>query len=96
MFLFVSYMNKRGGISFIALISLIGGIMIVGFAIQIATTLSQGTFFEKLNIARDISMQINTLSGLSGDGYIINKNLHGYSLRFINNKVIGSYLWPTF
>lgn len=80
-------MKKKGQATLWFLIELIGAVLIVGIAIEIAVTLSQGTFFEKLNIARDISMQINTLSSLPGDGYIVNKNLHGYSLRFINNKV---------
>ena len=80
-------MKKMGKATLWFMIELIGAILIVSIAIEIAVTLSQGTFFEKLNIARDISMQINTLSSLPGDGYIVNKNLHGYSLRFINNKV---------
>lgn len=80
-------MKKNGQATLWFMIELIGAILIVSIAIEIATTLSQGTFFEKLNIARDISMQINTLSGLPGDGYIVNKNLHGYSLHFLNNKV---------
>lgn len=80
-------MKKRGVATLWFLISLIGAVLIVGIAVEIATTLSQGTFFEKLNIARDISMQINTLSSLPGNGYIVNKNLHGYSLIFLNNKV---------
>src|SRR3989344_4259814 len=53
----------------------------------VAIFYSKGIIFEELNIARDISIQINTLSSLPGDGYIVNSNLHGYSLRFINNKV---------
>lgn len=80
-------MKKRGEATLWFLVELAGAILIVWIAIDLATSLSQGTIFEKLNIARDISMQINTLSALPGDGYIINKDLHGYSLQFFNNKV---------
>jgi len=80
-------MEKRGQATLWFLIELIAAVFIVYMAIDLATALAQGIIFEKLNIARDISMQINTLSGLPGDGYIINKNLHGYSLQFFKNKV---------
>ena len=80
-------MKKRGEATLWFLVELVGAVLIVYMAINLATSLSKGTFFEKLNIARDISMQINTLSSLPGNGYIVNNNLHGYSLRFFNNKV---------
>ena len=80
-------MKKRGEATLWFLVELVGAVLIVYMAIDLATSLSKGTYFEKLNIARDISMQINTLSSLPGNGYIVNNNLHGYSLRFFNNKV---------
>tara|TARA_Y100000310_G_scaffold333362_1_gene410748 strand:- start:401 stop:796 length:396 start_codon:yes stop_codon:yes gene_type:complete len=80
-------MKKRGEAAWWFLIELIGAIFIVYLAVDFATSISEGTIFEKRNIARDISMQINTLSGLPGNGYIVNKNLHGYSLHFYNDRV---------
>ena len=60
----------------------------VGFIlVNIAISYSKGTVYEKLNIAEDIAMQINTISSLPGDVYLINKNLHGYSLYFNGNKI---------
>ena len=80
-------MKKRGQATLWFLIELIAAVLVLYLAIDLAITLSKGTIFEKLNIARDISMQINTLSAFPGDGYIVNNNLHGYSLRFEGNKV---------
>ncbi|MAG29122.1 hypothetical protein CL632_03195 [bacterium] len=80
-------MKKRGQATLWFLIELIAAIFIIYMAVDISLALAKGIIFEKRNIARDISMQINTLSGLPGDGYIINKNLHGYSLQFFENKV---------
>jgi hypothetical protein len=80
-------MKKRGEATLWFLIELVATVFLVYMAIDVSTTIVEGTFFEKLNIARDISMQINTLSGLHGDGYIINNNLHGYSLHFFKDKV---------
>ena len=80
-------MKKRGAATLWVVIEITIAVFIVYMAIDIAKSISQGTIFEKLNIARDISMQINALSGLPGNGYIVNKDLHGYSLRFLNNKV---------
>ena len=80
-------MKKRGEATLWFLIELIAAVFIVYMAIDISTAYAQETIFEKLNIAREISMQINTLSSLPGNGYIVNKNLHGYSLHFLNNKV---------
>ena len=80
-------MKKRGHAILWFLFELIAAIIIIWMAWDITTTLSKGTIFDKLIIARDISLQTNTLSGLPGDGYIVNKDLHGYSLRFFYNKV---------
>ena len=80
-------MKKKGQAALWFLIELIAAVLILYLAIDLAITLSKGTIFEKLNIARDISMQINTLSAFPGDGFIVNNNLHGYSLRFKDNTV---------
>lgn len=80
-------MKKRGEVALWFWVELVAVVLIVYIAIDLAVSYSKGRIFEELNIARDISMQINTLSALPGDGYIVNSNLHGYSLRFINSKV---------
>ena len=80
-------MKKRGDISLWFLVEVVGAFLVVYLAINVASTYSKGTVYEKLNLAKDIAMQINTLSSIPGDAYIINKNFHGYSLRIIDNKV---------
>lgn len=60
----------------------------VGFVlVNMAMSYAKGTVYEKLNIAEDIAMQINTLLSIPGDAYLVNKNLHGYSLYFNGNKI---------
>ncbi len=80
-------MKKKGEVTLWFWVELVAVVLIVYIAIDLAVSYSKGRIFEELNIARDISMQINTLSALPGNAYIVNSNLHGYSLRFINNKV---------
>jgi len=80
-------MKKRGDINLWFLVDLTAFIFVVYLATTIAVENVQGTIHEKLNIAKDLSMQINTLSSVPGDAYIINRDLHGYSLFFSNNKV---------
>ena len=80
-------MKKRGDITLWFLVELIAAILVVYMAIDIASAYARGTIFEKLNVAKDLSMQINTLAALPGDAYIINKDLHGYSLKFFVNKI---------
>ena len=80
-------MKKRGAATLWFFIEIVAAIFVVYLAIDVARSLSEGVIFEKRNIARDLAMQINTLSDLPGDGYIANNDLHGYSVRIINNKV---------
>lgn len=80
-------MKKRGIISLWFLIELIVAFLVGYMAFDLSVTYTQKTIYEKLNIAKDLAMQINTLSGVSGDAYIINNNLHGYSIHFYDNKV---------
>lgn len=80
-------MKKRGQATLWFFIELVAAILVVYLAIDVARALSEGTIFEKRNIARDLAMQINTLSDLPGDGYIVNNDLHGYSVHIINNRV---------
>ena len=78
---------KKGEVSLWFLIELIGAFLIGYLLFDVSISIAKGTIYEKLNIAKDLAMQVNTLSGISGNAYIINKNLHGYSLYFSNNKV---------
>lgn len=80
-------MKKRGEITLWFWVELVGAILIFFLAVDVALSRCQGTIYEKRNIAGDISAQINALSGVPGDSYIVNNNLHGYSLRFFNNRV---------
>lgn len=60
----------------------------VGFIlVNIAVSYAKGTIYEKLSIAEDLGMQISTLYSIPGDAYLINKNLHGYSLYFNGNRI---------
>ena len=80
-------MKKRGDINLWFLVELIGAILIVYLAINISTARAEGTIYEELNIAKDIAMQINTLASIPGDAYIVNSNLHGYSIKITDNKI---------
>jgi|TARA_Y100000310_G_scaffold257360_1_gene265404 hypothetical protein len=80
-------MKKRGDINLWFLVELIGAILIVYLAINISTSRAEGTIYEELNIAKDIAMQINTLASIPGDAYIVNNNLHGYSIKITDDKI---------
>jgi len=80
-------MQKRGEISLWFLIELVGAFLIGYMAVDVSVAYAQQTIYEKLNIAKDLAMQINTLSSVSGNAYIVNRNLHGYSLYFSGNRV---------
>lgn len=81
-------MKKRGdtiGLWFI--IELVAAIALVFLGWQTASNYSQGRIYEKVNLAKDLAMQINTLQSIPGDAYIINNNLNDYSVLFLDNKV---------
>ncbi|MDP6547351.1 MAG: hypothetical protein QF917_00110 [Candidatus Woesearchaeota archaeon] len=80
-------MKKRGEATLWFLVELIGAFLVAYLAGSISLAYAQGIIFEKLNIAKDLAMQINTLSSVPGEAYIINKDLHGYSLYFSDNKI---------
>lgn len=63
------------------------GVFIFLFAIQVAITYTDGSVFGKLNIAKDLAMQLNTIQAVPGNAYINNTNLHGYSIYFSGNKI---------
>lgn len=80
-------MKKRGEATLWFLVELAGAILVAYLAGSISLAYTQGTIFEKLNIAKDLAMQINAISSVPGEAYIINKDLHGYSLYFSDNKI---------
>ena len=80
-------MKKRGDITLWFLFEFVGAFLIVYLMADVSLAYAKGTIHEKLNIAKDIAMQINTLAGIPGDAYIVNRNLHGYSLYFSNNRI---------
>jgi hypothetical protein len=82
------YMKKKGEeFSLWFLLELIGAIFVGYLAVDVAVSYTQGTIYEKLNIAKDLAMQINTLQAVPGDAYVLNDKLHGYSVYFIDNKI---------
>src|SRR3989344_3828148 len=80
-------MKKRGDISLWFLVEFVGAFLIAFLAVDISINISQQQIYEKLNIAKDLAMQINALTSISGEAYIANKNLHGYSLHFNDNRI---------
>lgn len=80
-------MGKRGDISLWFLVEFVGAFLIAFFAIDFSVNIAHERIYEKLNIAKELSMQINALSSVPGNAYIINNNLHGYSIYFSDNKV---------
>ena len=81
-------MKKRGEETALwSLIEIIGAVFVGYIVVHVAVAYSQGTIYEKLNVAGDIAMQMNTLISLPGDAYIVNKNLHGYSIYFADNRI---------
>jgi|SRR3989338_4674362 len=81
------FMKKRGDMTLWFLIETLAAFLIGYLATSVALAYVNLTIYEKLNLAKDISMQINALSSIPGNAYIINTNLHGYSLYFSNDKV---------
>ena len=81
-------MAKKGEeLSLWFLLELVGAIFVGYLAVDVATSYTQGTIYEKLNIAKDLATQINTLQALPGDAYIVNNNLHGYSVYFVEDRI---------
>lgn len=80
-------MKKRGNVALWFLVEFIAAFLVVYMAASVSEANAGQTIYEKLNLAKDLSMQINTLASISGDAYIINKNLHGYSVSFSNSKI---------
>ena len=80
--------KKRGDVpSLWALIELAAAIFVGILLASVGASLAKGTIYEKLNLAKDLAMQIDTLYGVPGDSYLINNNLHGYSVHFLDNKI---------
>ena len=81
-------MKKKGGdTTLYSIIELVAAALVAYMAVNVATAYSQGTIYEKLNIAEDLAMQINELISMPADAYIVNKNIHGYSVYFAGNRI---------
>ncbi len=80
-------MKKKGIAPLWFLIELVAAIFVAYLIVNVSTAYAKGTIFEKLHIAKDLSLQINTLASVPGEAYIVNKGLHGYSLQFFNDRV---------
>ncbi|MBI3035519.1 hypothetical protein HYY71_04295 [Candidatus Woesearchaeota archaeon] len=80
-------MEKRGDVNLWFLSEFVAAFIIAYTIASASAAIAQETINEKLNIAKDLAMQINALSSVPGDGYIVNDNLHGYSLQFSENKI---------
>ena len=68
-------------------VELIAAFFVAYVAVDVSLAYAKGTIFEKLNIVRDIGMQINTLMSVPGDVEIIKNDLQGYSVRITGNKI---------
>ena len=81
-------MKKRGEeIALSSLIELVAAVFVAYLAVDVASAYAKGTIYEKLNIAEDLAMQINALISVPGDAYIVNRDLHGYSIYFTGNRI---------
>jgi|TARA_Y100000031_G_C8214557_1_gene382696 hypothetical protein len=80
-------MKKRGNAPLWFFVELIAAFFVAYVAVDVSLAYAKGTIFEKLNIVRDIGMQINTLMSVPGDVEIIKNDLQGYSVRITGNKI---------
>lgn len=80
-------MKKRAEMTLWAVLELVGFFLIAYMLVNVASSIAQGTIYQKLNLAKDLTMQINAVLSVPGDVTIINRNLHGYSMHFFNDKV---------
>jgi len=83
-------MKKRADFDLVSvwfLIELVGAFLVGYMAVDLSVAYAQGTAYEKLNLAKDIAMQINTLSSVQGNAYLVTKNNYGYSVSVTDNKI---------
>ncbi|MBS3130993.1 hypothetical protein J4212_01035 [Candidatus Woesearchaeota archaeon] len=80
-------MKKRGEISLWFLLEAVGAFLVAYTAVSISIGYSQGTAFEKLNLAREISTEINSMYAVSGDAVAVIPDLHGYSVKIEGDTV---------
>ena len=80
-------MGKKSNISLWFLIELIGAALVAYMAVDVARAYAQDTFYDKTSIARDISLQIDSIFSVPGNAYLIKENPSGYSLRISGTKV---------
>lgn len=86
-------MAKRGEggieISLYFFLELAAAVFVGAVLANTAVSYARGTVYEKLNIAENIGMQMNTMISFpdNADAYLVTRNLHGYSISIIDNKV---------
>ncbi|MBL7055553.1 hypothetical protein ISS07_01430 [Candidatus Woesearchaeota archaeon] len=80
-------MKKRGAATLWMLIELVAAFLVAYIAVDVSLAYAQGTGFEKLNVAREIGLNLVAISSVPGDSYLVNDNLQGYSLRVYSGKI---------
>ena len=80
-------MEEEESVTLWFLVELIGAFLVAYLLVDVSMAYAKGTGFEKLNLAKDTAMQIDSLLSVPEDAYIINSNFHGYSLKITDNKV---------
>ena len=80
-------MTKKAEATLWMLIELVAAFFIGYMAVDVAEAYAHNTIFEKLNIAKDLSMDINAVISVPGDVVLTEKNLHGYSVHFYENRI---------
>ena len=80
-------MEEEESVTLWFLAELIGAFLVAYLLVDVSMAYAKGTGFEKLNLAKDTAMQIDSLLSVPEDAYIINSNFHDYSLRITDNKV---------
>lgn len=68
-------------------ISLIGAVLIAWVLWSIGAEYGSGSIYLKQRYAKQFAFEIDSLSSITGDAYIINDNPYGFSYEFKDNKV---------
>jgi len=79
-------MTKKADVSLWFLIELLAAAFVAYTAVDVATSYAQGTIYEKLSIAKDISIQIDSIFSVPGDAYLVKYNPNAYSIRISGTK----------
>ncbi|GEM_PF-2938195 len=80
-------MKKRAEATLWFLIEAVGALFIGYLAVNLSLQITQGSIYEKLNVAKDLALELDALRSVPGDAYIINSNTHGFSIAITGNKI---------